>query len=237
MKTIEYRNVDKSGWPAGEWQDEPDKVQWQDAATGLPCLIVRNGSGALCGYVGVAVGHPCYDLGYGAESATLASALEARKEKPIGENPGMGIMLACLLGKVEASPEIVFEVHGGLTFSGVCSETTLEAWEKWRARLLARRDEADKYPIGDAARYFRDYAKELDDYNAWVTKKQSESICHLSDAGDPDRVWWLGFDCSHYGDLSPEMERRYADGGTYRNIEYVKRECASLARQLSEVAG
>ena len=58
METIEYRTVDKSGWERGPWDHEPDKKQWRDEATGLPCLIVRNDFGALCGYVGVPPGHP-----------------------------------------------------------------------------------------------------------------------------------------------------------------------------------
>lgn len=68
METIEYRNphaFDKAAWGDGPWQNEPDKKQWQDPATGLPCLIVRAcTSGALCGYVGVAQGHPYYGKGY-----------------------------------------------------------------------------------------------------------------------------------------------------------------------------
>lgn len=64
METIEYRTRDKSDWGSGEWQDEPDKKQWLDAATGLPCLIVRNDGGALCGYVGVPIGHPLYEKDY-----------------------------------------------------------------------------------------------------------------------------------------------------------------------------
>lgn len=54
MKTLEYRFVDKSEWDRGPWDDEPDKVQWHDPATGLACLIRRGPSGALCGYVGIA---------------------------------------------------------------------------------------------------------------------------------------------------------------------------------------
>ncbi|HEX7788423.1 MAG TPA: hypothetical protein VF653_19540 [Methylomirabilota bacterium] len=63
MKTIEYRSADKQEWGPGPWQDEPDKKQWADETTGLPCLIVRNTAvtGALCGYVGVARGHPAYE--------------------------------------------------------------------------------------------------------------------------------------------------------------------------------
>lgn len=65
MEKIEYREVmDKSEWARGPWDDEPDKIQWQDEETGLPCLIVRNWMGALCGYVGVAPGHPFYEKGY-----------------------------------------------------------------------------------------------------------------------------------------------------------------------------
>ena len=60
MKTIEYRTQDKSTWGPGPWQDEPDKVQWRDEATGLPCLIVRNRMGAWCGYAGVSNGHPLF---------------------------------------------------------------------------------------------------------------------------------------------------------------------------------
>jgi hypothetical protein len=52
--------VDRTGWPAGEWDGEPDKLFWTDATTGLPCLIVRNRMGALCGYVAVDSTHRLY---------------------------------------------------------------------------------------------------------------------------------------------------------------------------------
>jgi hypothetical protein len=44
----------------GPWQDEPDRVEWFDEATGLPCVIVRNHVGVLCGYVGVPRRHLLY---------------------------------------------------------------------------------------------------------------------------------------------------------------------------------
>jgi hypothetical protein len=51
--------MDKSAWGAGPWQDEPDRLEWRDAATGLVCLITRNPfMGNLCGYVGVPQSHP-----------------------------------------------------------------------------------------------------------------------------------------------------------------------------------
>lgn len=52
--------VERSGWPAGPWDDEPDRVEWR--YRGLPCLIVRTEQGALCGYVGVPSGHPADNI-------------------------------------------------------------------------------------------------------------------------------------------------------------------------------
>lgn len=53
--------IDKTQWPVrGEWDSEPDKAQWKDKATGLPCLAVRGPQGAWCGYVGVTKGHPAF---------------------------------------------------------------------------------------------------------------------------------------------------------------------------------
>jgi hypothetical protein len=49
----------KSEWGPGPWQHEPDRLEWRHAS-GLPCLIVRNGMGSLCGYVGVPPEHPFY---------------------------------------------------------------------------------------------------------------------------------------------------------------------------------
>jgi hypothetical protein len=65
MRTIEWRGgVNRKDWPAGEWDNEPDKKQWLDKTTGLPCLIVRNNYGTLCGYVGVPKSHPLHGKGY-----------------------------------------------------------------------------------------------------------------------------------------------------------------------------
>jgi hypothetical protein len=48
----------------GPWQDEPDKVQWVDAATDLDALAVRNHWGSWCGYVGVPPGHPLHGVSF-----------------------------------------------------------------------------------------------------------------------------------------------------------------------------
>jgi len=45
-------------WPDGLWQDEPDRDQWKDDASGLLCLVARAAGGHLCGYVAVPEDHP-----------------------------------------------------------------------------------------------------------------------------------------------------------------------------------
>lgn len=62
MKT--WNTKDKTNWQRGEWDNEPDKAQWVDETTGLDCLIVRNNSGALCGYVGVPESNPHFEKDY-----------------------------------------------------------------------------------------------------------------------------------------------------------------------------
>lgn len=178
METLEYRFVDKTGWGEGPWNDEPDKLQWPDKATELPCLIVRNHGGALCGYVGIDKDHP-------------------------------------LSGAEYEEPDV--EVHGGLTYADYCVEDNKE-----------------------------------------------HGICHVAAPGEPEPLYWLGFDCGHAFDLHPVMEMRHRDlaaeaqkriddgtsedvsgdrelvrifskdyGETYKDIDYVKEECANLARQLA----
>lgn len=164
METREYTTVDKSEWIDGPWKSEPDKMQWQDEATGLPCLIVRNRGGALCGYVGVPEGHPCFEVDY-SDGTSLHTVDDDYNH---------------------------IDVHGGLTFSDFCADT--------------------------------------DD--------ESRDVCHVPGPGEPDRVWWLGFNCAHCYDLSPKYASR--DGvfapheeEVYRDIAYVKEHVRRLARQLA----
>jgi hypothetical protein len=60
MTERSYSTTDKSTWGDGPWQEEPDKVQWIDEATGFDCLARRGPMGSWCGYVGVPPGHPAH---------------------------------------------------------------------------------------------------------------------------------------------------------------------------------
>lgn len=168
METKSYTTIDRKAaeWPSGPWDDEPDKMQWPDAETELPCLAVRNShNGNWCGYVGVSEGHPLFQVGY--------------NEAMIGDD--------CI------------EVHGGLTFADMCQ------------------------PRDD----------------------ESVGICHVPAEGEPDHVWWLGFDCAHSFDWSPRdaYYEKTKDGGiwardhdrNYKSLAYVRSQCANLARQLLSV--
>lgn len=155
MSERAYTTIDKSGWPEGPWQSEPDKIQWTDEETGLPCLIVRHSrSGHWCGYVGVSEGSPAFGLHYDKAHDLFPS----------------------------------YDVHGGLTYAASCQE-------------------------GD----------------------ESTSICHIPEPGQPDHVWWLGFDCAHSGDVSPSYDLDFPrqDWESYKDVRYVRRETLSLARQLA----
>lgn len=66
------------------------------------------------------------------------------------------------------------------------------------------------------------------------------NICHVPKAGEPDNVWWLGFDCNHSGDIAPgmiAMEKKHGwpplleHYAQYRTLKYVQRECRNLAEQ------
>lgn len=61
MKEIIFTNPNRpKSMPDGVWSSEPDKVQWLDKETNLPCLARRGGGGAWCGYVGVDNKHSLY---------------------------------------------------------------------------------------------------------------------------------------------------------------------------------
>lgn len=153
LKEYEARIAEvRKDWTPGPWDDEPNRAEWR--YKDLPCLIVRNRSGALCGYVGVPPGHPVHGKHY---------------------------------------DDVEVDVHGGLTFSAGCHG----------------------------------------------------AICHVPEPGEPDAVWWLGFDCAHCGDAHPWpkglSEKHpglfiWRDGERYWSMPMVKSEVERLADQLAAMA-
>lgn len=67
-------------------------------------------------------------------------------------------------------------------------------------------------------------------------EKCAGRVCHVPNPGEPDDVWWLGFDCAHGGDSCPGMMRHgHMSYGSYKNVAYVRGEAESLARQLARM--
>lgn len=173
METREWTFVDKSLWGTGPWSSEPDKLQWEDPQTGMPCLAVRSFQGNWCGYVGVEPGHPFYGIPY---------AACARRPIP------------CVGDDCSHTPEDLFDVHCGVNYSRACTDNP-------------------------------------------------EGICHVPSPGEPEHLWWFGFDCGHAFDISPVLNAQLRAMGshpfdvpemTYKSLEYVRTECRRLALQLDD---
>lgn len=66
--------------------------------------------------------------------------------------------------------------------------------------------------------------------------------CHggITYAGGKDNypvesdLWWFGFDCMHSGDGDIEADPHRPRDGEVRTLDYVERECESLAAQIAE---
>ena len=82
----------------------------------------------------------------------------------------------------------------------------------------------------------------------------SGDICHEPEPGEPDDVWWFGFDAGHAFDYMPAMEARtrkhmpphlHSSGpftgpaeeaewhDVYRDLDYMRAQCEFLAAQLA----
>jgi len=220
METMEWSTVDKSTWGEGPWQREPDKRQWKDKATGLPCLIVRGPAGALCGYVGVAPDHPLHGKGYSEDKVFPC-------DDECSEDWHYHCSVACRV-----------TVHGGLTFADSCSHFGPDEWENAKKRFASAESEARKYPRGDSSEFRKSIAPVIDNYEAWRERMQQSHICHIAAPGEPDSVWWFGFDCAHAGDLCPKFDHEWERSGCedYKDIGYVTAQVTELAAQLHRLA-
>lgn len=82
---------------------------------GLRAVVIMTDMGHRCGYVGLPKEHPLCGVSYSETSTHLRLNRERSTEKM------SSIQILCASGKdldTLNSPEYVFEVHGGLTYSG-----------------------------------------------------------------------------------------------------------------------
>jgi hypothetical protein len=64
----------------------------------------------------------------------------------------------------------------------------------------------------------------------------SGCVCHVPAPGEPDALWWVGFDCGHAGDAMPANLFREIGGESYKDVAFVKAETCRLAEQLAAMA-
>ena len=114
---MENKRPPKSEWGPGPWQDEEDAVHWTDDATGYACMVLRGPVGSLCGHVGVPAEHRFHGASYNTVIPET-DATRAALERPIGNMGPMTIFTASLAGEGSIRLDVLFDVHGSLTYSG-----------------------------------------------------------------------------------------------------------------------
>lgn len=104
--------------------DEKPAVEHEEnwtSETGLECHIYPcdfgNGRYHLCGYVRIPEGHPLYKVDYSAlVPESLVAARDKALQEPIGKRGIIDVM--CMASGAEMRAGVLFNVHGGITFSG-----------------------------------------------------------------------------------------------------------------------
>lgn len=211
MKTETY--VNKDDWGDGPWQDEPDKIQWVDPDTLLDCLIVRGPAGALCGYVGVDETHPLFKVGYNKCSMPARGQSRYRRS---GRIRGKDKMRRRPCDKYNCShrPESLLTVHGGLTYSNMCSGKICHVPEEGRPDKV--------FWFGFDCAHYMDEAPELRAALRRATAPPAEAAL-LELMNDFEKLTAASVSSEAFD---------FFEGATYRTAEYVIGHCQLLAQQL-----
>ena len=62
-------------------------------------------------------------------------------------------------------------------------------------------------------------------------------VYHVAQPGEPEHVWWFGFDCAHCDDHTPGLSYRKDWGDSiYRTLAYVQQQTNELAEQVGGVS-
>ena len=104
------------------------KTEESGTTHGLDYAVVATSMGHRCGYVRVPVGHPLHGLSYGDKAPGVCRA--DLDDEPIGKRGAIPLMCAALDGEDERAValDILFNVHGSLTFGGSRSDGEGDWW-------------------------------------------------------------------------------------------------------------
>lgn len=67
-------------------------------------------------------------------------------------------------------------------------------------------------------------------------RNKREQVCHVPAPGEPDDVWWFGFDCGHGNDIWPGPISKHMTpmpDAVYRDVTYVTESVTELAAALA----
>lgn len=74
-------------------------------------------------------------------------------------------------------------------------------------------------------------------YSAACDGDEESGVCHVPGPGEPETLWWLGFDCAHTFDLVPGFQdfglELFTHDVVYRDQAYVMAETERLAAQVA----
>lgn len=210
--------VPKSEWAPGPWHDEPDRLEWR-SPVGLPALIVRSDvTGGLCGYAGVPPEHPLYGLKYG-DCGFHFKAVDCNR-----------VPWRRHYRQMREGARSLWLRYGGP-----------EPYGRGITGMLQRHDPDLRHAHTECYDHAPDSLLEC---HGGITYSGGcdGPICHTPAPGEPENVWWFGFDCGHAGDVTPAMDAllrnlgsRFRDqdrGDVYRDLAYVQAEANRLAAQL-----
>jgi hypothetical protein len=139
------------------------------------CLFVKGSY--RCGYVGISKGHPLYGVEYHEHSDALREAMERIGNDPIGKR---GVVPLFCHKSGECTPDVVFDVHGGITYSGGGDGYPVDGDEWWFGFDCAHAGDATGYFSfpGDILRtqeYVESECESLAEQLAAITEENSKT--------------------------------------------------------------
>lgn len=87
---------------------------WTTAA-GFRAVVLMTSMGHRCGYVGLPAGHALHGVDYDTSCAALKPPAD---DEPVGKRSSIAIICAFGDASRMQSPEMVFNVHGSITYAG-----------------------------------------------------------------------------------------------------------------------